>query len=106
MCGEWEDGSGGTKTGIHVPQPPLTAPAKLFLLLNGLFSPETPMNYVNDYGIPFFPWLEDGKKKKKREEAKTEVREIPPPRFFLFLALRLSNLSCWQCGPGFCSAAM
>lgn len=25
-----EDGSGGTKTGIHVPPPPMTAPSKLF----------------------------------------------------------------------------
>lgn len=91
-----EDGSGGTKTGIHIP-PPLHP--NFFLLLNGLFSPVSPMNYVNDYGISFFPQPEEG---RKREEEKTEVREMPPPHFFfLFLTLPLNNLSCWQCGPGF-----
>lgn len=70
-----EDGSGGTKTGIHIPPPPATAPSKLFfffLLLNGPFSPVCPMNYVNDRGIPFFPWPEEG---RKREEEKIEKSE-------------------------------
>lgn len=62
-----------------------------FLPLNGLFSPVCPMNYVNDYGLPFFPGP---------EEEKIEVREMPPPHFFQFLMLPLNNLSCWQCGPG------
>lgn len=43
-----EDGFGGTKTGIDVPPPPMTTPSKLFLLLNGPFSPVSAMNYVND----------------------------------------------------------
>jgi len=37
------------------------------------------MNYVSDYGIPFCPWPEEG---RKREEEKIEGREMPPPHFF------------------------
>lgn len=78
--GRWVQGHKDWHT---YPPPPMIAPSKLFLLLNGLFSPVYPMNYVNDYGIPFFPRPEEG---RKREEEKTEVREMPPPRFF-FLSL-------------------
>lgn len=108
VWGEWEDGSGGTKTGIHMPQTPRDCSTKTsFLLLNGPFSPDSPMNYVNDdCGILFFPWLAEGRKTKDRSE-----RNSSSSCFFFsfspaFLALPLNELSCRQCGPGFCTAAV
>lgn len=72
--------------------PWLFHPNFFFLPLNGLFSPVCPHELCKCLWNPFFPWP---------EEEKIEVREMPPPHFFLFLTLPLNNLSCWQCGPGF-----
>jgi len=52
------------------------------------------MNYVNDYGIPFFR----GRQKKGGRKDRSE-QNASSSLFFLFLTLPLNNLSCWQCGP-------
>lgn len=106
VCGEWwwmgrtrEDGSKGTKTGIHLLSPPMTVPSKLFffLPLNGLFSPVCPMNYVNVYGIPF----SRGQRKKRLKLEKCLLLT-----FFSSLRCLWTTFHVGSVGLGFSSAAM
>lgn len=94
-----EDGSGGTKTGIHIPPPPMTAPSKLF------FTTQWPVFSCVSHELckrlwnPFLPLARARQEKGGRKDR--SERKMPPPHFFLFRMLLLNNLSCWQCGPGF-----
>lgn len=57
--------------------PPWQRHPNFFLLLNGPFSLVCPMNYVNDYGIPFFPWPEEARKDRSERKASSSLFSLP-----------------------------
>lgn len=76
--------------------PPWLLHPNFFYTLNRLFSPVCPMNYVNDWGIPFAC----GQMKKD------EVQEMPPHFFFSSLCCLWTTFHVGSVGLGLSSLAM
>lgn len=67
-----------------------------FLPLNGLFSPVCPMNYVNDYGLPFSP---RGRKDRSERNASSSLFSVPyaASEQPFMLALWACVAALWPC---------